>query len=444
MEEREEGEVSDGNEDSFGLSYKPMVRPDASLYRRVERHVPSSDEDYSSDSDSDSPLAAKRKRPNVSKMDTGGSESHDPRAWTLDNGTQESRPIAKARRRNNIWSSVMEEQVLAQEIGGFGLKRRLDQGDRSVESYDYLQARQFREQEAQQYSDEDEEEEEDEETKNKRMSRKRHVKERLSYRKPKTKSGKRELIDVEIRESMTDDEVGLAIAEGLMERKPELIVRVVEVLGREKALDLYKNTQELERDGGLMVLNGSRRRTSGGVYLHLLKTYPTLEHTDLIKIFSQDEAGSLQQWRKRKRAHRKRERHESKPQDPTGETASEEGLHLGELFSDDPGGAKCPGSTPVTSPQPSDTEEQELAGPLINKLSPQEIMPPSSPQPPSATTDPRKTPDQPLETYNGGFLNIEVENSKPKEEISEKNRSAEVAYDDDFLDIHGNDEMELF
>lgn len=49
------------------------------------------------------------------------------------------------------------------------------------------------------------------------------MKERLSYRKPKTKSGKRELIDVEIRESMTDEEVGLAIAEGLMERKPELI-----------------------------------------------------------------------------------------------------------------------------------------------------------------------------------------------------------------------------
>ncbi|MPC13976.1 Phosphorylated adapter RNA export protein [Portunus trituberculatus] len=153
MEEREEGEISDGNEDSFGLSYKPVARPDAGLYRRVEHHVPSSDEDYSSDSDSDSPLAAKRKRPNVSKMDTGGSHS---------------RPIAKARRRNNVWSSVMQEQVLAQEIGGFGLKRRLDQGDRSVESYDYLQARQFREQENQHYSDEEEEEEEDEETKNKR------------------------------------------------------------------------------------------------------------------------------------------------------------------------------------------------------------------------------------------------------------------------------------
>lgn len=55
------------------------------------------------------------------------------------------------------------------------------------------------------------------------MSRKRNVKERLSYRKPKTKSGKRELNNVEVGNLMTDEEVGLAIAEGLMERKPELI-----------------------------------------------------------------------------------------------------------------------------------------------------------------------------------------------------------------------------
>lgn len=59
-----------------------------------------------------------------------------------------------------------------------------------------------------------------------RMSRKRHVKERLSHRKPKTNSGKRELADVEVGELMTDEEVGLAIAEGLMERKPELIGKI--------------------------------------------------------------------------------------------------------------------------------------------------------------------------------------------------------------------------
>ena len=65
-------------------------------------------------------------------------------------------------------------QVLAQEIGVFGLRKRLDTGDRNVETYDYEQARQFYKQKNCHFSEdedshgEEEEEEEDEEMKNKR------------------------------------------------------------------------------------------------------------------------------------------------------------------------------------------------------------------------------------------------------------------------------------
>lgn len=62
-------------------------------------------------------------------------------------------------------------QVLSQEIGGFGLKRRLDQGERSVETYDYTQAFKLRGVQADREEedvDEEEEEEEDEDTKKKR------------------------------------------------------------------------------------------------------------------------------------------------------------------------------------------------------------------------------------------------------------------------------------
>lgn len=70
------------------------------------------------------------------------------------------------------WIIVL--QVLAQEIGGFGLKRRLDRGDRSVESYDYIQARQLLHcQDPRYFEDDDnhgeeEDDEEDAETKTKR------------------------------------------------------------------------------------------------------------------------------------------------------------------------------------------------------------------------------------------------------------------------------------
>ena len=37
------------------------------------------------------------------------------------------------------------------------------------------------------------------------------------------------------------------------------------------ALELFAKTQAVEMDGGMMIKNGARRRTPGGVYLHLLR-----------------------------------------------------------------------------------------------------------------------------------------------------------------------------
>ncbi len=37
------------------------------------------------------------------------------------------------------------------------------------------------------------------------------------------------------------------------------------------ALELFAKTQAVEKDGGMMIKNGARRRTPGGVYLHLLR-----------------------------------------------------------------------------------------------------------------------------------------------------------------------------
>ncbi|XP_053650532.1 phosphorylated adapter RNA export protein [Cherax quadricarinatus] len=448
MERREEGECSDAHDDSFDVAYKPVSRPDSTKYRYAARELPSSDTDGSSGSDSDSPATTKRRRPNLGPMDICGPQSGDPRVWSVDSAArQPSRP----RRRNNVWSTVMEEQVLSQEIGGFGLKRRLDQGERSVESYDYTQALKARgikppDSDTEEEEDEEEEEEEeveedkeDEEVKVKRLNRKRHIRERISYKKTRSKGGgggQRNLADLAVGvESSTDEELGRAIAAGLMERKPELIIRVVSVVGRDRAQELYKETQELERNGGLLVLDGSRRRTSGGVYLQLVKSLPSLGKAELQRIFPQEESRSSQQWRKRKRAHRRRERHESKPQ---GEDAREEELQLGGVLSDDPGGAKCPGSTPVTSPRPSDNEDDP--GPLINQLSPSGLPDLISISKPPVLADPRACkPDSTLDTFNGGFLNVGTD----VQEVKEDDRTVE-AYDEDFLDIHTNEEMELF
>jgi len=50
------------------------------------------------------------------------------------------------------------------------------------------------------------------------------------------------------------------------------IRRAVKVLGAEAALALLQETMEIEAGEGLMLADGSRRRTAGGVFFHLIRT----------------------------------------------------------------------------------------------------------------------------------------------------------------------------
>ena len=74
---------------------------------------------------------------------------------------------------------------------------------------------------------------------------------------------------------MTADEVKQTIAEHLGETGPEplqLLHKVVRKLGPEQALAFLKETQEIEAQGGLLLPDGSRRRTPGGVFFYLVRT----------------------------------------------------------------------------------------------------------------------------------------------------------------------------
>ena len=74
---------------------------------------------------------------------------------------------------------------------------------------------------------------------------------------------------------MTAGEVEQTIAEQLGETEPEplkLLRKVVKKLGPEQALAFLKETQEIEAQGGLLLPDGSRRRTPGGVFFYLVHT----------------------------------------------------------------------------------------------------------------------------------------------------------------------------
>jgi len=61
--------------------------------------------------------------------------------------------------------------------------------------------------------------------------------------------------------------------------------RVVGRLGVDRARAFLTRTQEIEAAGGLMLPDGSRRRTPGGVFFHLVRADDTLSREDRVSIF---------------------------------------------------------------------------------------------------------------------------------------------------------------
>ena len=45
----------------------------------------------------------------------------------------------------------------------------------------------------------------------------------------------------------------------------------MEIVGVDVALDLFNKTKDIESKGGMMIKNGERRRTPGGVFMQLLR-----------------------------------------------------------------------------------------------------------------------------------------------------------------------------
>merc|ERR1712004_212787 len=97
--------------------------------------------------------------------------------------------------------------------------------------------------------------------------KKRRVKERLGAR--QNVMDEDSSAEAENKAEILGDE----LAAKLSEPKMELMVGVVDLVGHEVAVELFNKTKEVEAQGGMMIKNGERRRTPGGVFLQLLRDY---------------------------------------------------------------------------------------------------------------------------------------------------------------------------
>lgn len=243
----EEGELSDSDEE-----YTPLERPTNYSKTQPLPRLPmnpvvseSDEEELQSDSDSDSdPNTKKVKKPKIRLK---------PQL--------QQRP--QRHKKFDIWSNRLQEDTLAATLDNCDVVQK--DRSRDVESYDFTLAHGYYENKFKVV----------ERTNNKR----RHGDRNTNFRqKQRSLSGDRDIkgdakIIPDLKVDVNDKPEDLAkdIANKLYEEKEELILKAINILGKQKAIDIFNKVKDIEADGGMMIMNQTRRRTPGGVYLFLVR-----------------------------------------------------------------------------------------------------------------------------------------------------------------------------
>ncbi|XP_014781621.1 phosphorylated adapter RNA export protein isoform X2 [Octopus bimaculoides] len=217
----------------------------------------------------------------------------------------DSNTSSKPKKNKNIWGSVLQSQMLSQGFHGFDMEHKGDSySDRQVESYSYKKALKdtrpwpvkpdidsvTTSKKNDDLFDSVPDLEKLEENFNgvyrKAEKRRRSAKKRLGP-KPNDKKSCRKAFDVTADDD-DDEKITEAIANFLEESKVYLIEKVVQVLGKKKALDVARLTRDVEEHGGMMTNDGGRRRTPGGVFFQLLKTDSEVTKQNMKDIFNDE------------------------------------------------------------------------------------------------------------------------------------------------------------
>ncbi|XP_057669022.1 phosphorylated adapter RNA export protein [Diorhabda carinulata] len=242
----EEGELCDSDDE-----YTPLERPTnysktQPLPRLPSNPVSESDEEErQSDSDSDSdPNTKKVKKPKI----------------RLKPQPQQRSQIHK---KFDIWSNRLQEDTLAATLDNCDVVQK--DRSRDVESYDFTIAHKYYENKFKVI----------ERTNNKRRHDDRNTNFRQIRRSTSSdrdiKGVAKIISDLKIDINGKPEDLARDIANKLFEEKEELILKAINILGKQKAIDIFNKVKDIEADGGMLIMNKTRRRTPGGVYLFLVR-----------------------------------------------------------------------------------------------------------------------------------------------------------------------------
>ncbi|GJQ87878.1 putative PHAX RNA-binding domain protein [Trypoxylus dichotomus] len=262
----EEGEIFDNDSDNYTPLERPTnyasIQPNLKFPANFESESESSKQS-TSDSGSDSDREARKKRPKLKAK---------------------LRRPSKSLRQNkyNIWSTHIQEDVLADTLNTCDVT--LKDRSRNVETYDYNLSRKS----------------------NKRtMSDRNNSKIRLVHSSKSEKDGvkgsSRTLLALNTSVENTEEEIARDLANKLCEEKEELIYKIVKVAGKEKVIEVFHEVKRIEKEGGMLVMNQSRRRTPGGVFLFLIKHDSNLSAEQHSLIFEDEKQKYKDELKKKKK-----------------------------------------------------------------------------------------------------------------------------------------------
>ncbi|VDK24924.1 unnamed protein product [Taenia asiatica] len=101
------------------------------------------------------------------------------------------------------------------------------------------------------------------------------------------------------------DEVVPALTSFLQEDREDLIGRIVKTIGVRRALEFCYLTEDIEKCGGLCTMDGTRRRTPGGVFFLLIRRSDKVSKDEKKLIFKETSATKLLK-RRLRQAQRRR------------------------------------------------------------------------------------------------------------------------------------------
>ncbi|KAJ8935155.1 hypothetical protein NQ314_012973 [Rhamnusium bicolor] len=225
--EVEEGEVSDASDNNYTPLERPVNYSAIQPKPRFPVNPPSeSDEEFqSSDTDSDSDSNTRRSKKPKIKLKPKPQEQNSKR------------------KKYDIWSTRVQEEVLAATLNSCDVTTK--DRSRDVETYDFTLGKKYYE--------------ELEEKKNNKRTREDRKKPNFRQKKrsnsdEKLKGNKRVILDLAVDLNSSAEEMAKDMANKLCEEKEELILKVINTMGKQKAIDFFKETQKIEEEGGMLIM----------------------------------------------------------------------------------------------------------------------------------------------------------------------------------------------